>query len=243
MVYLMYHDIVTNDDMSSGFQNDSAFQYKVEAKRFEEQVKALAGNEKVVFTFDDGGESFIELAAPILEKYGKRGMFFVSTKYIGSQGFLSRQQVKELEKRGHIVGSHSHTHPHNMATLSTREIEMEWKESLNVLNVILGHEVHCCSIPNGYGSSAIFRSAGNLGVTEVYTSKPTTRLRKKGGVISFGRYVVNRDTSVEDVISLATSTLRQWLIYGRWQVLEMVKKMLGNRYDRVKARFVNNNDQ
>ena len=50
----MYHDIVTKNDKSSGFQNKNAFQYKVEECAFEEQVKALQGKD-VVFTFDDGG--------------------------------------------------------------------------------------------------------------------------------------------------------------------------------------------
>ena len=89
----MYHDIVTKTDKSSGFQNDSAFQYKVEESAFEEQVKALQGKD-VVFTFDDGGESFLTKIAPILEKYGFKGVFFISTKYIGTQGFLTKEQVK-----------------------------------------------------------------------------------------------------------------------------------------------------
>ena len=85
-------------------------QYKVEESAFEEQVKALQGKD-VVFSFDEGGESFHTKASPLLEQYGFKGVFLISTKYIGTQGFLTEEQVKELAERGHVVGSHSHTHP------------------------------------------------------------------------------------------------------------------------------------
>lgn len=236
-VVLMYHDIVTSDDKSSGFQNDSAFQYKVEESNFEEQVKALQGID-VVFSFDDGGVSFITKAAPILEKYGCKGVFFISTKYIGTSGFLSAEQVKELEARGHVVGSHSHTHPHNIAALTESEIEQEWQESCKVLKEILDHEVICASIPNGYGSKKIYCVAKEAGITELYTSVPTVKVLKKEGLTSIGRYVVLRDMTTEEVVSIVTDTARQKKMYRRWLVLELVKKLLGGNYERVKSMFV-----
>ena len=81
----------------------------MEEAAFKEQAKVLQGKD-VLFTFDDGGVSFVTKAAPILEKYGHKGVFFVSTKYIGTPGVLSAGQVKELELRGHVVGTHSHSH-------------------------------------------------------------------------------------------------------------------------------------
>lgn len=237
-IVLMYHDIVTKDDKSSGFQNESAFQYKVEVGKFEEQVKALADRRDVVFTFDDGGVSFMTIAAPILEKYGKRGVFFISTKYIGTGGFLTKEQVKELEKRGHVIGSHSHSHPDNIAALSVAEMDAEWQESCKILKDILGHEVTFASIPNGYGSKELNAFALRAGITELYTSVPTTKKVSSGGQNVIGRYVIHRDMSVEDVVSLVTDKNRQRKMYLRWWVLEQAKKVLGSGYDKVKAFFV-----
>ena len=234
----MFHDIVKSDDLTSGFQNESAFQYKVEVGRFEELVRALAERNDVIFSFDDGGISFLTDAAPILEKYGKKGLFFISTMFIGTKGFLTKEQVRELESRGHIVGSHSHSHPHNMAALTDAEIDEEWRESCAVLQDILGHEVKCASIPNGYGSKSIYRSVRKAGFTELYTSVPTTKTTQKGGLTTIGRYVVHRDMKTEDVVLLATDVARQRKMYRRWQVLEQAKKVLGGNYDRVKALFV-----
>lgn len=237
-VVLMYHDIVMRDDTSSGFQNDSAFQYKVEAGKFEEQVKALSDRKDVAFTFDDGGVSFLTIAAPILEKYGKRGVFFISTKYVDTDGFLTKEQVRELEERGHIIGSHSHSHPDNIAALSVAEMDAEWQGSCKILKDILGHDVRCASIPNGYGSKEQNASAMRAGITELYTSVPTTKANSLGEQKIIGRYVVHRDMSVEDVVSIATDKNRQRKMYLRWWVLEQAKKVLGSGYDKVKAFFV-----
>ena len=86
MIVLMYHDIVTFADKGSGFQNESAFLYKVDELQFEEQVKKTQGDE-VLFSFDDGGESFYTKAALILEKYGMRGIFFILQSILEQKDF------------------------------------------------------------------------------------------------------------------------------------------------------------
>lgn len=238
MLILMYHDIVMRGDLSSGFQNDSAFKYKVEVGRFEEQVRSLANREKVVFTFDDGGVSFLTVAAPILEKYGLRGIFFISTKYLGTPGFLTREQVKELEARGHIIGSHSHSHPDNISSLNAERMDEEWQMSCEILKDILGHDISCASIPNGYGSKALYESAMKAGISELYTSVPTTKIRNQIRQTLHGRFVVHRDMSKEDVVSMVTECGKRQCMYLRWWVLELMKKVLGSGYDRVKALII-----
>lgn len=233
-VVLMYHDIVTTKDKSSGFQNKNAFLYKVEESAFEEQVKALQGREEV-FTFDDGGESFLTKAAPILEKYGFKGVFFISTKYIGTQGFLTEEQVKALAERGHVVGSHSHTHPEIFTKLSKEEIREEWRKSYDILKDILGEKDLPMSIPNGYTSKTIMEEAIKCGFTDIYTSQPTTKIKlfQKHNVI--GRYVVHENMTTEDVLRIVNSKGFRLKMALKWQMLNVVKGVLGTSYDTVKA--------
>lgn len=237
MIVLMYHDIVTRSDKSSGFQNDNAFQYKVEDSAFEEQVKALQGKD-VTFTFDDGGVSFITKAAPVLEKYGRKGVFFISTKYIDTPGFLSKEQVKELADRGHIVGSHSHTHPEIFTKLTKDEICYEWKKSFDVLSGILGMKDMPLSIPNGYASKMIMEEAVKVGYTDIYTSEPTTKLHQfqKHNVI--GRYVVHDGMTTQDVLRIVESKSLRMRMAMKWSVLNIVKAVLGSSYDVVKAKVL-----
>lgn len=237
-VVLMYHDIVTEDNKTSGFQGKNAFEYKVEATAFEKQVKTLQGK-KVVFTFDDGGVSFITKAAPILEKYGFKGVFFISTKYIGTPGFLSAEQVKELAERGHIVGSHSHTHPEIFTKLSGEEIKQEWQKSSQVLKGILGEGEYTASIPNGYTSKAILDAAIQFGYKTIYTSQPTTKTKTYKDSSLIGRYVVLESMTTEDVLRIVTSKSYHLKMTLKWHLLNMVKKVLGSSYETFKAKLLN----
>ncbi len=237
MVVLMYHDIVTADDKSGGFQNKNAFQYKVEETAFKDQVKTMQGKD-VVFTFDDGGLSFLTKAAPILEKYGFKGMFFISTKYIGTPGFLTKDQVNELAERGHVVGSHSHTHPEIFTKLSKEEIHEEWRKSFEILKDILGEKDLPMSIPNGYASKTIMAEAIKCGFTNIYTSQPTTKTKlfQKHNVI--GRYVVHDNMTTEDVLRIVNSKGFRLKMALKWHLLNVVKGVLGESYDAVKAKAI-----
>ena len=238
MVYLMYHDLVKADDSNSGFQNTTAFQYKVDVDVFEETLRQLKGREEVTFTFDDGGVSFLTEVAPLLEKYGRRGIFFISTEYIGTSGFLTREQVEELERRGHTIGSHSHSHPDNIAVLKPTEIDTEWGQSCKILEAILGHSIEMASIPNGYASETVKAAAMKAGITELYTSEPTTRSKSANGQKLYGRYVVHRDMTAEDVVLLVTDRSRQRKVYCRWYILELAKRVLGTNYNRIKGKLI-----
>ncbi len=237
MVVLMYHDIVTADDKTSGFQNENAFQYKVEEQAFEAQVKALQGKD-IVFTFDDGGESFYTKAAPILEKYGFKGVFFISTKYIGTQGFLDKEQMIALAAKGHIVGSHSHTHPEIFTKLSKDEVREEWLKSYEILQSILGEKDFPMSIPNGYASKTIMQEAIDCGFTDIYTSQPTTKVKTFLGHKVIGRYVVHENMTTEDVLCIVTSKGTKMKMAMKWYVLNMVKGVLGSSYDKIKAKVL-----
>ena len=237
MIVLMYHDIVTKDDKSSGFQNDSAFQYKVEESVFEEQVKALQGKD-VVFTFDDGGVSFITKAAPILEKYGFKGVFFIATKYIDTPGFLTVAQIQELHERGHQIGSHTHSHPANLSKGNETEIEEEWSSSIKMLSDIIGQPVHTASIPNGNGSKAVYKCAKKAGITELYTSIPTIKTKNEKGVDIVGRYVVHDSSSTEDVTRIVENKRYRDRMYVKWLVISAAKTVLGSFYKPIKSLIV-----
>ncbi len=61
-------------------------------------------------TFDDGTADHFLTAAPILERHGVRGVFFVNTARLGAEGFLTMAQCRELQARGHAIESHAHQH-------------------------------------------------------------------------------------------------------------------------------------
>lgn len=64
----------------------------------------------VMLTFDDTSLGQYTVAAPELEKYGFKGVFFIMTVSLGRPNYMTRAQVKELSDRGHLIGSHTWDH-------------------------------------------------------------------------------------------------------------------------------------
>src|ERR1019366_8403811 len=140
---IMYHDVVENGDFeSSGFPGEGAHFYKLRREDFERHLDDIARattavgtvcqleGRPVLLTFDDGGVSSLHPIADLLESRGWRGHFFITTDRIGAPGFLSEAQLRELHRRGHVVGSHSRSHPTRMAALTRAELDGEWRGSL-----------------------------------------------------------------------------------------------------------------
>ncbi len=122
----------------SGFQGAGPNVYKLDEGEFRGHLQSIArAGASPVFTFDDGGSSAVA-AAGMLEEFGWRGHFFITTDRIGTRGFLSEAQLVELRRRGHVIGSHSCSHPARMTSCTRAELGREWGESLRKLGRVLG---------------------------------------------------------------------------------------------------------
>lgn len=238
-IVLMYHDLYIQSGAESGFQNESAFQYKIQVDEFEKQVKAVVDycrehiEIQVDFTFDDGGVSFLTLAAPILEKYGLKGIFFISTEYINTPLFLSSAQLQELSDRGHHIGSHAHSHK-PLTTLSENEITKEWVNSINLIKPYTTTNISA-SIPNGDENSIVRKKALEAGINKLYTSVPTTRTKRFYGMPVFGRYVIYQGMTSTDVIAIISNKHHRNKILLKWRLLSLTKNILGNKYNKIKV--------
>lgn len=237
-ICLMYHDIYQQTPYESGFQQESASQYKIQSDIFEEHVKAVAeyckehSHIEVEFTFDDGGVSFLTLAAPILERYGLRGTFFISTAYLNTPQFLATGQLAELANRGHRIGSHSHTHP-MLTDLPEEGIAGEWAKSVGILRPFAPDGM-TASIPNGDGNATVMKKALEAGIHRLYTSIPTTETTLFENMQVVGRYVVYQGMSAADVLNIISNKAYRRRLYVRWRMLHLVKMCLGTQYDRLK---------
>src|SRR4051794_14113736 len=172
-VALIYHDVVTSARQDEcGFPGPVAARYKLDPARFESHLDAIAATgvrvgliedgPQAALTFDDGGASALHAAAA-LEARGWRGHFFITTGRIGSPGFLTAEQVLELAARGHIVGSHSHSHPTYMGKLTATELASEWPSSRDALSAILGSPPATAAVPGGFLSGDVIAQAARAG--------------------------------------------------------------------------------
>jgi peptidoglycan/xylan/chitin deacetylase (PgdA/CDA1 family) len=257
---LLYHDVVEPGQFaSSGFPHGDAHIYKLERAEFELHLQKIdqalkpatkvtlldgAGHdissEALLFTFDDGGASAL-LVAALLEKHGWRGHFLITTDYIGKPGFLRKDQIRELQDRGHVVGSHSCSHPARMSNCSPEQLLHEWKESARVLSNILGNKLRVASVPGGYYSTRVAEAAAGSGIEVLFNSEPTSRITHVKGCMVLGRYSIQQGVSAETVIRIASGErwprLRQYLL---WNSKKIAKRLGGNYYISLRKSLLRN---
>jgi peptidoglycan/xylan/chitin deacetylase (PgdA/CDA1 family) len=212
-----YHE-VTEEPLTSGFVRRGAVRYTLTPRAFATHLDRMAEQSRsaqlvteidlarparhLLLTFDDGGRSAMHAAAE-LERRGWRGHFFVITARLGERTFLSAGDVRELHAHGHLVGSHSHTHPDIFRELAPARIADEWRESVDRLAQLLGTSCVAAAVPGGHTSSVVERAAGEVGVRYVFTCTPTTRPQRVDDFWVLGRVLVRRTTRPSAIAALA----------------------------------------
>lgn len=251
-VALLYHDVVPEADADeSGIVTDGSWRYKLAPAAFRDHLEAIAaseyhvttlpdpdGDRPLLLTFDDGGVSCAETAAPLLEEYGFRGHFFVITGRLGDPGYMSREQVRQLADAGHHVGSHTVTHA-NLRTADPDERKRELRESKAALENLLGTTCRAVSIPGGFADRSVVEAAFDVGYDHVFVSEPRYVEAPFRGR-SIGRWNVWHNTSAADLEAIldrdAATRLR---IQGRWYLLKSIKRLVGqDRFERLRQPFV-----
>lgn len=239
MIVLMFHDVISTFCPISGFQTVGANQYRLDRLAFEKIVDFIEQLKvDVVYSFDDGGVSFLDVIAPILEKYNKKGVFCITTSCIGRPGFLSEKQIKTLEAHGHLIASHSHSHPRDISKLSEKEIFEEWSESKRILETIVGKPITIASIPGGAVSKKVINSLFKAGYSEIYTSEPSNIKRRysKGCVI--GRFAIKYSTSLEDIQKILNGSFYRYKLLFDYRLLKIIKALMGNNYNIIKQKIL-----
>ena len=80
-------------------------------KNFEKSFNTPKTNKEILITIDDAFLSFYLEAWPYLKKNKIPFILFVSTEPVGKKGYMTWEQIKEIEaEKFTIIGHHSHSH-------------------------------------------------------------------------------------------------------------------------------------
>lgn len=161
----------------------------------------------LLITFDDGGKSAL-YAADRLARRGWPGHFFIVTSLVGTRTFLSWSDIRYLQASGHLVGSHSHTHPGIFRELSAAAMAEEWRISASELSDRLATSITAASVPGGDISPAVLRSAAQAGFRHLFTIEPDPYPSLVDGCSILGRYLPKRHTTAEQIGRLVR--FRDW---------------------------------
>ena len=147
----MYHDVALGTPGSGSGPE----RFSVSIASFERMLDTIAGDgyvgcslataidlrdrPRVGITFDDGRVGQFDHAVPALRRRNMTATFFVTTDWVGTPGFMTWDQLRQLTDWGMSVQSHTKSHPH-LSELDYERLRSELAESKVVLDHALGQE-------------------------------------------------------------------------------------------------------
>ena len=162
---LMYHRFDENKYPSTNIQmNIFRKQIKIiknlkytfyDPKDLEKNFNTPKTKKKILITIDDAFSSFYENAWPYLKEEKIPFILFVSTESVGKNGYMTWNQIKELEREDMAyIGNHSHTHSY-LVDLKNDDFINDINTSSSIFIEKLGYNPVFFSYPFGEYSNFI----------------------------------------------------------------------------------------
>jgi peptidoglycan/xylan/chitin deacetylase (PgdA/CDA1 family) len=200
-----------------------------------------SNNKQIAITFDDGCETDLIGAAPILKEFNFKATFFVVAGFLGKPGYLTPSQLQELSNAGFEIGSHSMTHRY-LSDLNNTELYFEINQSKNHLEQLIGKSINHFSCPGGRWSHTAAQIAMDCGYLSLSTSQIGV-ITKNSPLFSLSRFPIMRQTTQKDLEQICHCrgiALRQ----ARENVFSVAKTLLGNSlYEKVRSKLLNHSPQ
>jgi peptidoglycan/xylan/chitin deacetylase (PgdA/CDA1 family) len=102
----------------------------------------------VVISFDDASEGQFTNALPVLERLSMPATFFVMTVVLDKPNWLSREQVRMLDRAGMTIGAHTFDH-HPVTEYTGTDWAAQLQRPKAELEQILGHPLDLFAYPYG----------------------------------------------------------------------------------------------
>ncbi len=247
MVFFMYHELEAGGrPVCQGVPG--YVRYVVREKDFRAQMKLLKDSgwrgvdvsdallfdpSSTAITFDDGCETDLLVAAPILHELNFRATFYVTAGFVGKSGYLSAGQLRELGSLGFEIGCHSMTHAY-LSDLDDSGLRREIIDSRKQLEQFIGSPVEHFSCPGGRYNQRAIAMVHNEGYRTLATSNSCTNSSDTNR-FELGRIPVMRETTLHEFESYCHGR-GLWSLRFRESLRRTAKNLLGNNlYDRLRA--------
>lgn len=219
---IMYHKIDDNASVSKlsvspeNFKRQMSFlkRHNYNVVRLED-LPALIRSGKIpyktiVITFDDGYENNYTDAYPVLKELGLPATIFIVPALIGSEGFLTWDQVIEMSESGIIsIGSHSMTHAY-LLDLPEQKLNIEIFDSKRAIESHIRKKVLGFSYPLGHFNDYIKKRVIDAGYRIAVSTNPG-RGYPKNDLFAMKRLRISRTSDSLFVFWIETSGFYTWI--------------------------------
>ena len=220
---LAYHEVMS----------ESTYAYCVSCKTFREHLSMLRSEAEETgccahITFDDGEQSQLQNALPLLAEQGITATYFVNPGLIGRERkFLSWEQLRQLQAAGHFVQSHGWSHKF-LTSCNGQELAQELVKSKETLEQKLGSPVEEISLPGGRWDRRVIEACAHAGYKRVYVSDPWVT-SEMVGIEIIGRFMVRRTTSVAELKRIVERNKRAlWKMKMRSHLKHSIVSVVGD---------------
>lgn len=189
---LFYHDIyktinykASDADVCMGTSLDM-FKRHLEVIRKEgytvvSQITEPKG--QVCIMLDDGFRGIYE-CRQFFYDHGICPTIFLAVDLIGKEGFLTKEEILDLQEHGFIFECHSWSHK-DLTIWNDEELKRELGDSKKYLSELLGKEVTKMCLPIGYFNGHLIEQLTAYGYKTVYSSIPGNYCEQtNGGMIT-----------------------------------------------------------
>lgn len=139
----------------------------VRAKKYGEKIP----EKSVILTFDDGYEDNYTEVMPILAGYGMKGTVFIISNRVGVEGYLTWEQLKEMQTANIELGGHTANHL-PLASLPPQKIDDELRLSKLLMEWNGLQTIYFFSYPNGSYNDTVIEDLRKNGYLTAVTGTP-----------------------------------------------------------------------
>lgn len=209
---LGYHDFSTTAAETEMRINTGKFRKQMQALKdlgisvisMEQFLSWKRGEQRIpqrsaVITIDDGWLSVYTDAFPVLKEFGYPFTLYLYQKYVNVQGkSLSLEMIREMQKHGASLGSHSVSHPfpatvkaqkRRGAEAYAKYLQTEFGDSKQFLEKNFGQAITTYAYPGGFHTEEMQPIATSLGYVAQFTVIPG-KIHRNSPNATLPRYII-----------------------------------------------------
>lgn len=154
----------------------------------------------IIISVDDGYVDDVRAVLPVLQHNHFVATFFVITGRTREPGFLTDDQIRELDRAGMDVEDHT-IHHLDLRQMSAVDLKHETAGSRKDLEKIVGHPIYAFAYPAGEYDDTVVQAVKDAGYTFAYTTMGGTTI-STASPLTMPRLHIGRDETPSGILSL-----------------------------------------